>query len=226
MLNNFILSKINETEFRGEDENSSLYQSIILYKNTKLHEDKTENEINSNSATPELVTKHISYMDRVIAEERALAQQSRLDDLIIHLTKRMENALKYFSTEDADVSSAERLALDIEGQYSSRILGEILQNIYVQFNDYPTMQMGICKSIGQFELKDVMPWGPTMLMGLLSHKNDNVKEYAVAVVENWADTDLLPILKNLHCASVWLKEYIQDVVDYLEENYALHKKII
>ena len=107
-----------------------------------------------------------------------------------------------------------------------RILGEVLQNIYVRYNDYPNMLIGICKSIGYFELNDVMPWGPTMLVGLLSHKNESVKEYAVAIVENWADIDLLPLLKNLDCASVWLKEYIQDVVSYLEECNVLRKEII
>ena len=61
---------------------------------------------------------------------------------------------------------------------------------------------------------------------LLSHKNESVKEYAVAIVENWADIDLLPLLKNLDCASVWLKEYIQDVVSYLEECNVLRKEII
>ena len=71
-----------------------------------------------------------------------------------------------------------------------------------------------------------MPWGPTMLVGLLSHKNESVKEYAVAIVENWTDIDLLPLLKNLDCASVWLKEYIQDVVSYLEECNVLRKEII
>lgn len=227
MLNeNSVLNNLNETELCEEKGSSSLNSRVsVLYKE-KEQFDSTEKGISFESETPRLVRKNIPYLEKLITEEKVLAEQKKWDELVLHLTTRMVNALKYFTVEDSELTNAERLALEIERKYSSRILGEVLQNIYVKYNEYPTMLVGICKSIGHFELKDVMPWGPTMLVGLLSHKSENVKEYAVAVVENWADIDLLPVLKNLDCASEWLKAYIQDVVDYLEECYVLRKKII
>lgn len=227
MLNdNSVVNNINETELYEETESSSLNRkvSVLFYEKNKL--DSTEKNNSFQNETPKLKKANVSYIEKLITEEKALAEQKRWDELVAHLTVRMTNALKYFSVEDSELTSAERLAIEIERKYSSRILGEVLQNIYVKYNDYPNILIGICKSIGYFELNDVMPWGPTMLVGLLSHKNESVKEYAVAIVENWADIDLLPLLKNLDCASVWLKEYIQDVVSYLEECNVLRKEII
>ena len=227
MLNdNSLLNNKNETELFEEKNSSSLKKKVSVLFEEKDQFDGTERNKFFQSETPKLGKNNISYIEKLITEEKVLAEQKRWDELRLHLTMRMVNALKYFTVEDSELTNAERLAIEIERKYSSRILGEVLQDIYVRYNGYPSMLVGICKSIGHFELNDVMPWGPTMLMGLLSHKNENVKEYAVAVVENWADIDLLPLLKNLDCASVWLKEYIQDVVDYLEECYVLREKII
>lgn len=226
MLNeNFVLSNLNETELREEKINSSLNKVYVLYKSREQY-DNTEKGLSFGSETPKLKRENISYLEKLIAEEKVLAEQKKWEELVLHLTTRMVNALKYFTVEDTELTNAERLVMEIERKYSSRILGEVLQSIYIQYNEYPNMLVGICKAIGHFELKEVMPWGPTMLVGLLSHKNENVKEYAIAVVENWADTNLLPVLKNLDCASEWLKEYIQNVVNYLEECYVLRKKII
>lgn len=227
MLNNdFIIYNANETELCEIIKSSSLNKKVSILIHEKVKLDSTEENNSFQSETPRLKKENISYIGKLITEEKALTEQKKWDELTAHLTIRMINALKYFSVEDSELTSAERLAIEIERKYSSEILGVILQNIYIKYNDYSNMLIGICKSLGHFELNEVMPWGPTMLVGLLSHKNESVKEYAVAVVENWADIDLLPLLKNLDCSSVWLKEYIQDVVNYLEECNVLRKKII
>lgn len=227
MLNeNIAYKSLNETEIKTKKSNSSLSRKFVLYE-TKQQPDNTDSKTAYTSETPQLDNRKVtSYLEERIIEEAVLAQQIKRDELVARLTKRMINSLKYFADENDDLSSAERLMLEIDAKYSTRILGEVLQNIYIQCNDYPNMLVGICKGIARFELEEVMPWGPTMLVGLLVHKNETVKEYAVSVVENWADVTLLPVLKNLDCASEWLKEYIQDVVNYLEECYVLHKKII
>ena len=217
MLNNdYFYLNPNETEIKNNDENSSLFKWMFDLVNGSI----------GNEATPKLEKEAIPKIEKLTIELQAQIKKYIYDERINHLTKEVVNLLKYFSLDDSDVSQAEKKIWDIEEKYGSRVLGEILQNIYIQYNDFPKMLMGICRAINRFELHEVMPWGPTMLVGLLSHKNENVKEYAVSVVENWADIELLPVLRNLDCSSLWLKEYIQDVVNYLEECYALRKKII
>lgn len=227
MLNNdYFYPNPNETEIKNNDENSSLFKWMFELVSGSIGEEETGYSIKLNEATPKLEEEAIPEIEKLTIELQAQIKKYIYDERINHLTKEVVNLLRYFSLDDSDVSQAERKIWDIEEKYGSRVLGEILQNIYIQYNDFPKMLMGICRAINRFELHEVMPWGPTMLVGLLSHKNENVKEYAVSVVENWADIELLPVLRNLDCSSLWLKEYIQDVVNYLEECYALHKKII
>lgn len=227
MINNdYFYQNINETEMRFNDDNSSLFRASFALVSETINDEKTTCSTPLKEETPRLENEEISQIEKMKVEEQAKNQAIEFDEFIGCLTKQLINLLEYFSTDDSEVSRAERMIWDIEEKYGARILGEILQNIYVQYNDYPQMLMGICKSISRFELHEVLPWGPTMLVGLLSHKNENVKEYAVSVVENWADIDLLPILRNFDCSSTWLKDYVKDVVSYLEECYALRKKII
>ena len=67
-----------------------------------------------------------------------------------------------------------------------------------------------------FDLQQTAEWGPMILLSLLNHKNDTVKEYAVFLLENWRDLSLLPMLKNLDCRAPWLRAYIDSVVSELE----------
>lgn len=215
--NDFISNSINETELYEEVQSSSLKSKpIILFEKADYFDDSSvKNEFEDE--TPKIKQREISSLEKKLIEGKTVVEQKKIDELIIHLTSQMINSLRYFTIDELELTSAERLALEIEKKYSARILGEVLQSIYIKYNDFPNMLLGICKSMGLFELNEVMPWGPTILVGLLSHKNENVKEYAVSVVENWLDKELLPILKNLDCSSKWLKEYIQDVVKMLEE---------
>ena len=178
------------------------------------------------SSTSELKKQELSPFEKYFIEDKAKREQEKINQLIEKLTWELVVELKYFSIDDSEISSAERKILDIGEKYSFRILGEVLQTIYVKYNDYPNMLAGICKGLDRFDLDEVLPWGPTMLSGLLMHKSEVVKEYAVSLVENWSDTTLLPILRNLECSSLWLQEYISDVVKYLEGCHVLHKEAI
>lgn len=226
MINHkYYLHKENVTELKESDVNDSTFHTVIAFKTKEVCNKKTSELFSLKGEIPE-VEKKLFINNKQIVEEQLLHKKMELEELVGKLTKKLVHELQYFSVDDTELSYAERVVLDIEKEYSLSVLGEVLQNIYIQYNNYPNMLAGICKAIGRFERNEVMPWGSTMLTGLLSHKNDTVKEYAVAVVENWADVELLPVLKNVDCSSQWLKEYIEDVINYLEECYVLHKKVI
>lgn len=226
-MNNIFLTEKNEneTEIKFEYEETSSKEVFIFMKEPTAYSDSMQ-ESPSASSTLEYKKQSISPYENYLVQYKTKKEKEKLDRLIDSLTHELAVELKYFSMEDSDITSAERKIFIIAEQYSFRVLGEVLQNIYVRYNDYPNMLAGICKGLGRFDLDEVLPWGPTMLSGLLLHKNEMVKEYAVSLVENWSDTTLLPILRNLDCSSLWLQEYISDVVKYLEEYYVLHKKVI
>lgn len=217
---------VNETELKIKEDSSSDQRSDIIFYVENIPAEQTVESAVLIGEIPQLKSPVFSYTERLILQNKVKSEQNKLDILVGRLTKSLANALKYFSADALEVSYAENLALDMEKEYTARVLGEILQRIYIQYNDYPNILAGVCRILGRFELQEVMPWGPTMLIGMLVHKNETVVEYAVAVVENWADIELLPILRNLNCPSAWLRDYIDNVVEYLEECYVLHKKII
>lgn len=217
---------VNGTELREKDAFSSLRKSDIIFISEGILNEQTVIPYKFADDIPVLQTADISHNDRMLMEKEAQTERSRLDEIAEEQAKRLAAALKYFSKDDRDISYAENLAFEVEKDYSTRILGEALQKNYLRYNDYPDMLAGICKILQNFELREVSPWGPTILMGMLNHKSETVLEYAAAVVEDWADTELLPVLRNLNCSSGWLKEYINSIVKYLEECNVLHKKII
>lgn len=221
----FLLEKNeNETEIKFEHKETSSKEFYVLLKNYLFHSDSNEKTLVSSSFEPK--KQDFSPFENYLIEYKAKKEQEKIDQLIDKLVWELVVELKYFSTDESEISSAERKILDIEENYSFRILGEVLQTIYVKYNDHPNMLAGLCKGLERFDLDEVLPWGPTMLSGLLVHKSEVVKEYAVSLVENWSDTTLLPILRNLECSSLWLQEYISDVVKYLEGCHVLHKEII
>lgn len=133
----------------------------------------------------------------------------------------LSRALREFSFDEGLVSHAEKLVLSLSEEKSLRFLGEVVQRIYLSNNDDITVLEGLCVSLERFNNEEVIPWGPTMLMGLLNHKNLKVKESAIRLVDNWASTNLLSVLRNLDCKSVWMQDYINAVVKRLEETNAL-----
>lgn len=221
----FLENVDNETEIKFEYKATSSKELMIAFKTGSDYSDSVE-EKNLPSSTFEQRKQEISPYENYLIGYKTKKEKEKLKQLIQRLTQELVVELKYFSTDDNEVSLAERKILNIEEEYSFRVLGEVLQNIYIKYNDHPNMLAGICKGLGRFDLEEVLPWGPTMLAGLLVHKSEVVKEYAVALVENWSDVTLLPILRNLDCASLWLQEYISDVVSFLEECDVLHKKVI
>lgn len=215
----------NETEIKFEHKETSSRESNVLLKNCLYYSDSNEEKTLESSAF-EPKKHEFSPIENYLIEYKTKREQEKIDHLIDKLVWELVIELKYFSIDDSEISSAERKIIDIEEKYSFRILGEVLQTIYVKYNDYPNMLAGICKGLERFDLEEVLPWGPAMLSGLLGHKSEVVKEYAVSLVENWSDITLLPILRNLECSSLWLQEYISDVVKYLEGCDVLHKKVI
>ncbi len=161
-------------------------------------------------------------LDSPFREDLKKVKQKNREKLVSRLSKELSQELKYFVPDEINMSGAERKMLYIEEHYSLDILGDVVQSIYLEYNDYPEVLVGICDALKKFELEEVKPWGPTMLMGLLNHKNETVKEYALNVVENWADISLLPVLRNLDCTSGWLRSYVNDIVSELEEMKNVH----
>lgn len=97
------------------------------------------------------------------------------------------------------------------------LLGAAILSIIAKYNDHTNILCAIAKCLCSFELEQTEEWGPMVLISLMAHRNETVKEYAVFLLENWEDRTLLPILRNLDINSKWLNEYINSVITNLED---------
>jgi hypothetical protein len=141
----------------------------------------------------------------------------RTQQTIIVLEQKLISALKQFEFDGDEVSYAESVAIEITQNYPLRFLGDVSQRIYLKYNDDPRILIGLCRCLERFDESEVMPWGLTMLMGLVNHKDDSIKEVAVMLIENWATVSLLPALRNIEVKHDWLRAYIDDVIMCLDK---------
>ncbi|MEG1142833.1 MAG: hypothetical protein RSE41_10405 [Clostridia bacterium] len=130
--------------------------------------------------------------------------------------KELLQKLKYFDCDSDEISFAEMKILEIARKENFTLLGEVIQGIYIKYNDNPKYLIGLCTSLQRYDYDEVIPWGQSMLLGVLNHRNTRVKEAAVLLVENWAVVEFLPALKNLECKEEWLQNYINKLIEEIE----------
>lgn len=71
-----------------------------------------------------------------------------------------------------------------------------------------------------YELLD--PQGTTMAVSATRNRDEEVKESAIRVFENWGSPQALSVLKGIECHEEWLQEYLTDVIVDLEKEQDNH----
>ena len=159
--------------------------------------------------------RHVLEVEKNAIELLAKQTQAQKASYQERITKELLSVLSFFSYDDESIEPVWYLCERILNESTLSTLGTVLQDIYLSHNDDPNILCGICKYLTTFDLDEVSPWGPLILIGMLNHKDETVKEYAVMLLDNWKDETLIPVLRNLDCKSSWLRAYIQDVLSSL-----------
>ena len=208
-----------------DDVSSSAIIFPIVFSEPNYEKDQTDYE-GIEDSTDTINNNSLTKIDKLIVRRNASEEEIEKNKVVAELVQKLEKALEMFDAEDEDYSSSERIVIQIEHNYQMRILGEVIQDIYVHHFDNPLYLLGICNALLRYDLDEVRPWGAAMLAGLINHPDERVKEYAVQLIDNWCDVELLPILKTLQVSSGWLSDYIKDVVKNLEKENVLYQKVV
>lgn len=158
----------------------------------------------------------LSNAQRAIAEINFREGEKKREQLVKELISNLEGKLELYDLEADNFSSVEDDIIAIEHNYSLRILGDVIQDIYVRHFNKPNYLVGICEVLQRYDLDEVHPWGEVMLTGLMNHPDERVKESVVQLIDNWNDVKLLPILGTIEVSSDWLRCYIRDIASGLE----------
>lgn len=102
-------------------------------------------------------------------------------------------------------------------QYVSTNFQKILEEIYLEEFQNPSIFVNFLQIISQIDYKLIYPTGPIMALAATRHENCEVREYGLRCYENWEDPSCLSILKSLHFEEEWLQNYLNMLISALEE---------
>lgn len=128
----------------------------------------------------------------------------------------------FFALQDNDpisgqISTAEQFMLERAYSLPVKIITQVLLQIYHDYCGDEHIVSGILQMFSCVPYDNVMPEAGVMLMGVLAHKNTNLQDNAIQLFEHWNSKKCLSLLKNAKCNEVWLKKYLDEVIEYIEK---------
>lgn len=195
--------------------------NVISFKEW-VHSSNISSEMSgSRSSTPMPPIKTVSEDEKTRLSDDLNSKEREYDQLVKLIENKLTKALKEYSIESETLSQAEEVVCEIADKYSMRLLGEALTEIYINCYDQQNVIAGICSSLERFDASEVSPWGQSIVIGLVNHNSNLVKERVISLIENWGDTSLLTVLKNIDISSTWMREYVNEVIAYLEDKQCI-----
>lgn len=220
MVNNNAVSNSNSI-LRVTGHESTPKHNVISFREW-VQSSNTTSEMSSNrSSTPMPSKKIVSEEEKAQFSDELKNKEREYDQLVKLIEKKLTKALKEYSLESEILSQAEEEICEVAYKYPLRLLGEVLTGIYIKCYDKQNVIAGICSSLERFDASEVSPWGQSIVIGLVNHKSDLVKERVISLIENWGDTSLLTVLKNIDISSTWMREYVNGVIAYLEDKQCI-----
>lgn len=176
--------------------------------NEEIEQDNTWETTSKSSISPQ-------EKESLIESADYLKKQRTRD--IQGITDQLREALRKYAFDDETMEPAWHFLDSIVDVYPPDYFGESFQGIFILNNSEINCMCGLCKCLISFDFDEVFPWGQSILVGLLNHRNETVKEYAVSLLDNWKRTELVDLLKNLEIKSNWMREYVVSVIRAIEK---------
>lgn len=95
-------------------------------------------------------------------------------------------------------------------------LKEVLNSVYTAIFSNPELLQKFIEVISNLDYESLYPTNTILALGVINHTDVGVQEAALAAFEKWDDKRNLSFLYNINYATPWLKDYADDVINYLE----------
>ena len=173
--------------------------------------------ITSNS-----VSQEESSFDDIIKTTSAATLEVQPNQELIRLRKEFTEELislilhenfEYGIDTKADAFVRQHMASD------TVITKDWLGRIYVENMSNIPVLIGLLRIVARLDYQQIKPLGQLIAMAALTYNDIEVQECGVRAFENWEVIDSLDILENLKVSTMWLQEYINEVVSDLREEY-------
>lgn len=184
--------------------------------------DEILNQLNDNSNK---IQNQVDLFTSVNDTNYIVSENEIMENRLIYLKKEVTplfvSLLKYEDFEFGQKSESIKI---IQRELISNRVATInwLNELYVKyFSKDEKILIGILRVLEFFNERVFYPNSYTIALSSLVHKNDEVKEIAIRIFENWASITSYEILKNVHIETPWLKSYISEVIKDLENELCL-----
>ena len=91
-----------------------------------------------------------------------------------------------------------------------------LNELYLECIKNSHVLTGIMLMAGRVSYDKASPELPTMAIGLLQHKDDDVRDRAIQAFERWNSKKGLGVLESLRCEKAWMQRYVDKVIEYIK----------
>lgn len=148
--------------------------------------------------------------------------QKRIDYLEQKITPLLISLIK---NEDFEFGKKNETVKLIEQQleFNSVATQNWFNKLYIKyFASDEKILIGLLRIVESLNETSLHPTGEIMAIAALSHKNDEVKELGVRIFENWCSLNSYEILKSIKVETVWLQEYITQVIKDIEIELCLY----
>jgi len=88
----------------------------------------------------------------------------------------------------------------------------VIMNLFLESRDNDKRMIGMLNLLAHLDVKRFHPANEMIALGALSHKSNEVKEYALRAFEYWEDVDLAGRLKSHELTPKWIDDYRRTII--------------
>ena len=143
-------------------------------------------------------------------------EQKITESLLDEIANKLHAAFEADSLEDGMHHKAEDIIKQaLQSGEDPRIL-ECLRDFSLDA-EQPVFAASILRCLGRQEHLGTSSWRSALVRDALALDDVEIRDAAVQAAELWGDQDILPVLKSHSEPESWLRDYICEVIDDLEE---------
>jgi len=168
----------------------------------------------------ELLKSSDEYSTNFFLDENSINER-RMKFLNERITPQLLSLIKEDDFEFGQRSKSINL-VEEQIQINSIATKNWFNQLYLDYfrNDEKTL-LSLLKIVEYLDKELFFPTGQTMAISALAHSNDEIKELGVRILENWGAVESYEILRNVRVETSWLQQYINQVIQDLEEELCL-----
>lgn len=164
------------------------------------------------------LTPASSYTEGLAEYRFPLSQEKLIQKLETDILREIENQ----QFEDGFEHPSERIIRECLVRYPA-ITKRWLQQTFLRNYKYPEVLVAILRTIADFDCSFINPECEILSIAALAHKNQEIREAAIAVFETWGTRDSITFLENYNETVPWLQRYRKKVIERLRQKHGLSR---